>query len=148
MMIWATVAEIRTYRNAAVAADPGATWPELAAADAAVQTLIESAARRLAGMVIRWPVLDDEDRAEDTVQRGHLVAAVAETIRGRLRASATDAALGGMSALIAAGGKIKADNLEITGAAGAVVGETRTIPVDALDALAAAGLIGGSVPTW
>jgi len=156
-VIWATVAEVRGWwadQQAAL----GVTWPALPAADGPVQMLIDSAARTLGARVVWWPVLDeDTDRAADAVQRGHLVVAVGETIRARREAAQSVVALGGTgaAAIIAAGGTITASKLTVSGGSrsagggGAAVGEQAVrIPAAAWDALAEAGLIGGSVPSW
>lgn len=154
-MIWATPAEVRTWwtdQQAALAV----TWPALPTTDPPVQMLIDTASRTLGAKVIRWPVLNDQERADDEQQRAHLIAAVGETIQARREATATETALGGSgaAAIIAAGGTITASKLTVsggsrTGGSGARIGENATtVPIAAYDALQAAGLIGGSVASW
>lgn len=151
-MIWATVAEVRAVFEAQMAALGADEWPPLPAGDAAVQTLIDNAVRSLVPKVIRWPLLDDSDRPDDTEQRGNVVQAVAEVIRDRLLTAKATAELGGQGAadVIASGGRVKAGNLEVAGGNGGSSWLTRRsrVPIDAYTALAAAGMIGGSVPTW
>lgn len=154
-MIWATVAEVRDHFEAQTAAWGTDEWPELPADDAAVQTMIDSAARAMTTKVIRWPILDDTDRAEDEDQRAHLVVAVCEVIRDRLRANAVATAVGGQVAVdvVAAGGRIKAGNLEVQGGnrgagSGSWTARRARLPIEAIEALAAANLIGGGVATW
>jgi hypothetical protein len=154
-MIWATVDEVRAHVEAQTAAWGTDEWPALPAEDDAVQTMVDSAVRALVPKVIRWPILDDTDRAEDEEQRGHLVVAVCEVIRERQRATATAAAVGGQAAVdvVAAGGRIKAGNLEVQGGArgagsGGWTARRSTLPIEAVDALAAANLIGGGVAAW
>lgn len=150
-MVWATVAEVRAVFDAEAAALGTVERPALPAVDAAVQTLIDSAARILGTKVIRWPILDDTDRPEDTEQRGHVVQAVAEVIRDRLRQTRAVVEVGGTGAaqIIAAGGRVKAGNLEVQGGNNSGwLGGRSWVPIDAYTAMAAAGLIGGSVPTW
>lgn len=150
-MVWATTPEVRAVFALQGAALGDDEWPALPEDDAVLDVQIESAARVLGIKVIRWPVLDDDDRPEDTEQRGHVVMAVCEVIRDRLRARAAAAAVGGqaMAEVIAGGGRVKAGNLEVQGGnnGGGLAGKSR-VPIDAYTALAAAGLIGGSVPTW
>jgi len=153
-MIWATVAEVRAWWGNQQAA-LGVTWTALPGSDPAVQMLIDSAARTLGAKVVRWPVLDDDERAEDTVQRGHLVVAVGEVIRARRAAVEVEAELGGAAAaaVIAGGGSITASKLAVSGGSktggGVRVGESAVaVPLAAYDALSAAELIGGSVSSW
>lgn len=144
-MIWATVAEVRDHLN--LPAD---------VTDTEVQRLIDTASRTLETKIIRWPVLNDTERAEDEQQRAHLVAAVAETIRARRDNDAAVAQLGGsgVAAVIAAGGTITASKLTVSGGSrrggsGVAVGASAPrVPIEAYEALQAAGLIGGSVPSW
>jgi hypothetical protein len=151
-MVWATVAEVRAVFAAQQAALGDVEWPPLPEADAAVQVLVDSATRHLAAKVIRWPILDDTDRAEDTEQRGHIVQAVAETIRARLASKKADddaaAQLGSLVGIVSGGGRIKAGNLEVQGGAGVGAVSKSRIPLDAIMCLQAAGLIGGSVAKW
>lgn len=150
-MIWATPAEVRTWwtdQQAALAV----TWPELPATDPPVQGLIDTATRTLESKVIRWPILNDQERAEDEAQRAHLIAAVGETIRARRDNDTAIAQLGGtgVAAVLAAGGSIEASKLRATGGRGVLVGASNTqrVPIEAYEALQAAGLIGGSVASW
>lgn len=155
-MIWATVQEIRDWwGNQQVAL--GVTWPELPTSDAAVQMLVDSASRTLGAKIVRWPVLDDDERAEDELQRAHLVVAVGEVIRARREAAEVETSLGGAgaAAVIAGGGSITASKLTVSGGSkgsgsgGAAVGHRAIrVPLAAIDALEAAGLIGGSVASW
>ncbi|GAB3472020.1 hypothetical protein [Actinophytocola sediminis] len=154
-MIWATVAEVRAHCEAQTSAWGVDEWPALPEDDPAVQAMIDTATRALIPKVIRWPILGDDDRAEDEEQRGHLVVAVCEVIRDRLRAKAVAAAVGGQVAVdvVAAGGRIKASQLEVQGGSGSGGSSGWTarrarLPLEAYDALSAAGLIGGSVPSW
>lgn len=147
-MIWATVAEVRNYLDD----DDIPAGTE----DAAVQKMIDRCVRTLDSKVIRLPVLDeDTDRAAEEAQRGHIVAAVAETVRARYAARALEQQLGGaeMVEIIAAGGSIKAQSLAIAGGSsssrGAKVGQAADrLPIEAVEALLAANLIGGGVATW
>lgn len=154
-MIWATVDEVRDWWGDQQVA-LGVTWPDLPASDPAVQMLVDSASRTLGAKIVRWPVLDDDDRAEDEAQRGHLVVAVGEVIRARREAAAAVGSLGGVgaAAVIAGGGSITAGKLSVSGGSkqsggGVRVGESAVqVPIAAYDALSAAGLIGGSVASW
>jgi hypothetical protein len=150
-MVWATTTEVRAAFAAGTEADGATEWPALPEADTAVNTLIVSASRALAVKVIRWPILDDTDRPEDTEQRSHILHAVCEVIRDRRLAATAVAELGGQAAagVIAGGGSVKAGNLEVRGGnSGGWLADRSRVPVDAVFALQAAGLIGGSVPTW
>lgn len=148
-MIWATTSEVRAVFTAHTAALGVDEWPPLPEADAAVQVLVDNAVRSLIPKVIRWPILDDTDRPEDAEQRGHVIQAVCEVIRDRLLSKAMVAELGGRGAaeVIASGGRVKAGNLEVQGGSGTWLTARSRIPIDAYTALAAAGMIGGSVPT-
>jgi len=154
-MIWATVLEVRHWWAEQQDA-LGVTWAALPQADGPVQMLIDSASRTLGAKIVRWPVLDDDERAEDLEQRGHLVVAVGEVIRARREAAAAVDSLGGVgaAAVIAGGGSITAGKLSVSGggkqgSGGSRVGEAAiTVPIAAYDALQAAGLIGGSVASW
>ena len=150
-MIWATPAEVRAVFAAHAEALGSTEWPALPEGDAAVQVLVDHATRVLALKAIRWPLLDDDDRPEDTEQRGHVVQAVCEVIRDRLLSKAMVAELGGRGAaeVISGGGRVKAGNLEVQGGGSSRwLADRSRVPVDAYAALAAAGMIGGSVPTW
>ncbi len=145
-MIWATTDDVRTYLRTSL---PDTVLDEDLARD------IERAARTLDAKVIRWPVLDENTgRALDVGQRGHIVAAVSEVIRARRKAEALEEALGGdgIVEIIAAGGSIKAQSLSVSGGSksggggGALIGKAANrLPAEAVEALQAAGLIGGSV---
>jgi len=150
-MIWATATEVRAAFALGAEADGATEWPALPEGDAAVDTLIVSASRALAVKVIRWPILDDNDRPEDEEQRGHLVQAVAEVIRDRRVKAVAVAQLGGQgaAAVLAGGGSVKAGNLAVSGGSnGRWLADRSCVPVAAVFALQSAGLIGGSVPTW
>jgi len=149
-MVWATPAEVREVFSVQASALGAAEWPPLPEADVAVQALIDNATRSLVPKVIRWPILDDTDRPEDTEQAGHVVAAVCEVIRDRLVTKTAVAEVGGRGAanVIASGGRVKAGTLEVQGGGnGAWLAGRSRVPVDAIFALQNAGLIGGSVPT-
>jgi hypothetical protein len=146
-MIWATVADVRAYPDSGI---PAAT------SDDQVQAAINRAVRSLAVRVVWWPVLDeDTDRAEDEETRGHIVAAVAETMRARYEAQALTTAVGGagLVELLAAGGSVTAGKLSVSGGsrgsgAARVGAGAGTVPAEAVEALLAAGMIGGSVASW
>ncbi|SER95163.1 hypothetical protein SAMN05216188_11849 [Lentzea xinjiangensis] len=149
-MIWATVAEVRGYLDAGDI--PAGTE------DSAVQRMIDRCARTLGAKVLRWPVLDEEtDRAADEEQRGHIVAAVAETVKARFEAQQLAQQLGGegLTEVIAAGGSVTAGKLSVSGGSksggsgGAKIGRSADrVPVEAIEALLAANLLGGGVPSW
>ena len=150
-MIWATTEEVRALFAAHAAALGVGEWPALPEGDAGVQVLIDNAVRSLVPMAIRWPILDDTDRPEDTAQRGHVVQAVCEVIRDRLLSKAAVAAVGGQGAadIVAGGGRVKAGSLEVQGGNGGSrwLSQRSRVPVDAVFALQSADMIGGSVPT-
>lgn len=145
MMIWATVAEVREYlRDGGIPA--GTT-------DEQVQHTINKAVRALTTKVTWWPVLDDADEhVEDAEQRAHVIAAVAETVRARYAARALETAVGGagLVELLAGGGAVTASKLSVSGGSRAT-GKARigvgagTVPPEAVEALLAAGMVGGSV---
>ncbi|GAB2964473.1 hypothetical protein [Saccharothrix stipae] len=145
MMIWATVGEVRDYL------DDGdiPTGTE----DAAVQRAIDKAVRSLTTRVVWWPVLDDADEhVEDAEQRAHVVAAVAETVKARYAARALETAVGGagLVELLAGGGSVTASKLSVSGGtrgtgAARIGAGAGTVPPEAVEALLAAGMIGGSV---
>lgn len=144
-MIWATVGEVRAYLD-------GGEIPA-GTSDEQVQHAINKAVRSLATRVVWWPVLDDADEhVEDADQRAHVVAAVAETVKARYAARALETAVGGagLVELLAGGGSVTASKLSVSGgsrgAGGARIGAgAGTVPPEALEALLAAGMIGGSV---
>lgn len=147
-MIWATVAEVRAYL-----ADGGIP---AGTSDEQVQRTLDRAVRSLTTRVMWWPELDDDDeRAADADVRGHLVAAVAETVRARYEQRALTDAVGGagLVEVIAAGGSITAGKLSVSGGTRGT-GSARigagadTVPPEAAEALLAAGVVGGSVPSW
>lgn len=149
-MVWATVAEVRQYWQDAQAAAPGERWPALPGTDSAVTMGIRRAATALALRVLWWPELDEDERAADAEVRALLVEAVALTMRARLLAPARLAELGGdaAAAVLAAGGRIKADSLEVETRGAGVRPDEAGPPRDALTALQAAGLTGGAVASW
>ncbi|MDQ3577549.1 MAG: hypothetical protein M3443_08090 [Actinomycetota bacterium] len=125
--------------------------------DAEVQGHIDRAVRRLVTTIIRWPVVDDTtDRADDTDIQGHVIAAVGEVISARRQADLAAVEVGGNAAaeIIAAGGSVKAGSLAVSGSSNGSGGGARlgsrasVLPVEAVEALLAAGMVGGSVPTW
>lgn len=138
-MIWATPDELRAQLD------------DIPADDTAAQQLIDRAVRSLTRIIVRWPALDDTDRAADETVRADTLAAVAETVRHqRLQDDATNQ-LGGLGGVIAAGGQIDTATLRVSGGTGsrAGLGDTAPrLPLAAIDALASANLIGGSVPAW
>jgi hypothetical protein len=144
-MIWATVAEVREYL-----ADGGIP---AGTTDEQVQRAIDRAVRSLTTRVVWWPVLDDADeRAEDEQQRADIIAAVGETVRARYAAAALETTVGGagLVELLAAGGSVTAGKLSVSGgsrgAGAARIGAgADTVPPEALEALLAAGMVGGSV---
>lgn len=149
-MIWATVDEVRGYLDDDDI--PAGT------SDAAAQKVIDRCARTLDSKVIRWPVLDDETgQAADEVQRGHLVAAVSECVKVYYEAKSLEASLGGagLTEIIAAGGSVTAGKLSVSGGSksggsgGAKIGRSADrLPIEAIEALSLANLIGGSVASW
>ncbi|MFJ8815424.1 hypothetical protein [Amycolatopsis thermoflava] len=150
-MIWATLSEVREY----LGSDLPDQYP-----DSSLQRDIEKAVRTLAAKVIRQPALDDDDRPEDPEVRANVVAAVAEQIRHRRKldsdAAALDGALGGMADILRAGGSISTKTLSASGASrsGTSGASQRAIEVenrlslDTIEALVAAGMLGGSVAAW
>lgn len=148
-LIWATVQEVRDYlADELPSADD---YP-----DAAVQRDIDKVVRTLERMIIRWPALDEQGvRATDQAVRGHMVAAVAETIKRRRVDKAFEDSLGGLAPVLAAGGTISTGKLSASTVGrsgtqpGAAIGDGAVrLPMDAIEALAAAGLIGGGVASW
>lgn len=141
-MIWATVQEVRDELGADL--PPASDLP-----DSAVQRLIDRSVRTLTGSVIRWPILDEDDRPEDEEQRGHVVAAVAETVRAIRESAAFAKSLNGAGVVLAAGGSISASKLAVGGGRGVRI-SSGTVPFtsEAYDALLAAGMVGGPVATW
>lgn len=147
-MIWATPGEVRTYLD-------DDEIPENTS-DEKLQAMIDRCARTLGAKVIRWPVLDDDtDRAADEQQRKDIVAAVAEVVKARYAAKSLEQQLGGEAIVevIASGGSIKAQSLAVAGGSsnsrGAKIGQAADrVPLPAIEALLAANLIGGGVPTW
>jgi hypothetical protein len=147
-MIWATVGEVRNYLD-------DSEIPE-GVSDEQLQAMIDRCARTLTTKVIRWPVLDEgTQRAEDVEQRGHIVAAVAECVKARYAAKTLAQQLGGDAVveLIAAGGSVKAQSLAVAGGSsntrGAKIGQAADrVPIEAIEALLAANLIGGGGVTW
>lgn len=149
-MIWATVAEVKDYLQD----DDVLSGVQ----DAALQRTIDRVSRTLGAKVIRWPILDEAtDRAEDEEQRGHIVAAVAETVKASYEAKKLELSLGGegLVEVIAGGGTVSAGKLSVSGGSksgggsGARIGKSADpVPVEAYDALRLAELIGGSVASW
>lgn len=148
-LIWATVQDVRDYLG-----DDLPAAPEVS--DAVVQRHIDKITRALEATIIRWPEIDDTtERAADEAVRGHMVAAVAETVARRREDEQLDAALGGMSPILEAGGSVSTGKLTVStvgragGSRGAAVGDRAVrLPIDAVEALSAAGLIGGGVASW
>lgn len=141
-MIWATTAEVREYLGDELPAD----YPE----DKLTRD-IEKAVRSMVPKVLRWPVENEDERAEDEDTRVEVIAAVAELIKYRREQAATAAALPPASAeVLAAGGSITAGKVSVSGGRGAKVGRyaANTLPCETVDALLNAGMIGGSVATW
>jgi hypothetical protein len=148
-MIWAEPQEVRNYLT---------DDPDLLAGldDAAVQRQIDMAQRRLSTMVVWWPEMDEEiDRAADEAVRASIVAAVAEVVRARREADLAATALGGAAAVevIAGGGSVEAGSLKVAGGSrgsgGARLGSRASaLPQEAIDAMFAAGLMGGGVASW
>ncbi|WP_410652120.1 hypothetical protein [Amycolatopsis sp. cmx-4-54] len=146
-LIWATPAEVRAYPGSGIPADM---------TDDVLGQYITKAVRALERVIIRWPTVDSETgRAFDAEVRTEMIAAVAETIKARRKAEAVEDSLGGLAPILAAGGTISTKTLSAStgtssaGATGAAIGERATrVPIDAIDALQSAGLIGGSARTW
>ncbi|AUI56780.1 hypothetical protein [Amycolatopsis sp. BJA-103] len=146
-LIWATPAEVRAYPESGIPLD----MP-----DDALGQKIDKAARAIERVIIRWPTVDVETgRAFDADVRAQMIAAVAETIKARRKAEAIEASLGGLAPILAAGGSISTKTLSAStgtsssGSTGAPIGDRAPrVPLDAIDALQAAGLIGGSARTW
>ncbi|PXY20315.1 hypothetical protein [Prauserella endophytica] len=146
-MIWATTADIREYLGEDLPTD----YPE-----AQLQRDIDAAVRTLRGKILRWPPIDETtQRAEDAEVRRDIVAAVGEVVRAKLEQRKTQAALGGLAEIVERGGRVKAGKLEVDGTAsgggaanGVGYGRETLLPWPAVEALASAGLIGGSVATW
>lgn len=149
MMIWATVAEVRAY--------PDVDIPT-AVTDEQLQAVIDDCSDSLETRIIRWPVLDDATaRAADEQQRRRIAAAVAETVKARYEAKRLSEQLGGdgLTEIIAAGGSVTAGKLSVSGGSksggsgGAQIGRAAPrVPLAAIEKLAAANLIGGSVASW
>lgn len=149
-MIWATPGEVRAYLE-------DGDIPETTT-DEQLQATIDRCVRTLTTKVIRWPVLDEEtDRAADEEQRGHIVAAVAETVKARYEAKTLESQLGGtgLTEVIAAGGSVTAGKLSVSGGSksggsgGAKIGQSANrLPIEAVEALLAADLVGGGGVTW
>lgn len=142
-MIWATPADIRAYLD-----DPEGD-------EAVLQREIDAAVRTLGPKTLRLPLVDDTDRVLDAEQRGHVVAAVGELIRARRARAAKQAATGGLLDIVEQGGSIASATLKVDGGARAggsgvrdPYANDRVLPSAVLDAMLAAGLVGGSVPTW
>jgi hypothetical protein len=146
-LIWATTVEIRAYPDSGIPDDMN---------EATLEQLIAKAVRALERVIIRWPTVDsDAGRAFDAGVRADMIAAVAETIKARRKAEAMEDGLGGLAPILADGGSISTKTLSASttgrsgGGGGARIGENATrVPLDAIDALQSAGLIGGSVRTW
>lgn len=146
-LIWATPAEVRAY--------PGSGIP-LEMPEDVLGQYVDKAVRALEKVIIRWPTVDaDTGRAFDAEVRADMIAAVAETIKARRENETVEDSLGGLAPILAAGGSISTKTLSAStgtsssGSTGAPIGERATrVPLDALDALQAAGLIGGSARTW
>lgn len=141
-LIWATTAEVRAYL--------GPELPNLPEAD--VERAITKAVNAIERIIVRWPTIDSETgRAFDAEVGKQMIAAVSETIKARRKAEAVEDGLGGLAPILAAGGSISTKTLSAStaGGRGAAIGENATrVPIDALDALVSAGLIGGSGRTW
>ncbi|WP_439377489.1 hypothetical protein [Amycolatopsis lexingtonensis] len=146
-LIWATTAEIRAYPDSGIPTDMNET---------ALEQLIAKAVRALERVIIRWPTVDSETgRAFDAGVAADMITAVAETIKARRKADAVEASLGGLAPILADGGSISTKTLSASttgrsgGGGGSRIGENATrVPLDAVDALVSAGLIGGSLRTW
>ncbi|MBP2331226.1 hypothetical protein JOF56_011611 [Kibdelosporangium banguiense] len=143
-MIWATTAEVRDYLSD----------DDILPADydeATLQRDIDKAVRKMATQILRWPCLNEDDRPDDEKVRKDVIAAVAELIKYRREQAAAAEALGGAGTaeILKAGGSISAGKTSVSGGKGAKVGRyADTLPCDTVEALEAAGMIGGSVPTW
>lgn len=145
-MIWATVAEVRDYLRTGDI--PTGESDEL------VQREIDKAVRSLTTKVVWWPELDDADEhVADVEQRAHVVAAVAETVKARYESRALETAVGGagLVRLLDRGGSITAGKLAVSGGSrsgGSAPVREDTVPPAAVEALLAAGMVGGSAPSW
>lgn len=149
-MIWATVAEVRAYL------DDGDI--PTGTSDEQVQRAIDKAVRSLTTRVVWWPVLDDADEhVVDAAKRADVVAAVAETVKARYASRTLADQVGGTGVveLLAGGGSITAGKLAVSGGSrgsggsGARIGSAAdSVPSAAIDALLAAGMVGGSAPSW
>lgn len=146
-MIWATTTDVRDYLGERLPADFG---------EIALGRYVTKAVNAIERIIVRWPLVDaTTDRALDSDVREQLVAAVAETIAARRKNEAVEESLGGLAPILAAGGSISTKTLSAStgtssaGNTGAPLGDRAPrVPLDALEALQAAGLIGGSVRTW
>jgi hypothetical protein len=146
-LIWATATEVRAYPDSGIPADM---------AEFALDQLITKAVRAIERVIIRWPTVDsDTGRAFGEDVRADMIAAVAETIKARRKAEAVEDGLGGLAPILADGGSISTKTLSASttgrsgSGGGARIGENATrVPLDALDALVSAGLVGGSARTW
>ncbi|MDQ0377959.1 hypothetical protein [Amycolatopsis thermophila] len=151
-MIWATPDEVRTYLDVDQLPDG---YP-----DDQLQRDIDRVTRLLAAKVVRFPALNEQDRPEDPEVRAHVIAAVAEQIKHARKLAADraalDGALGGMADVLRAGGSISTKTLSASGASrsGSSGASQRAMDVenrlslDTIDALVAAGMLGGSVAAW
>jgi hypothetical protein len=141
-MVWATVPEVREYL--------GDRLPSTVS-DGEVEKAITRAVRTLAPKVLRIPVLGDTDRPEDDDIAAHVVAAVGEIIAAHRDRDAASTQLGGMLGIVEQGGRIKAGSLEVDGTVtggGGGYGRESVLPWPAVEALQAAGMVGGGVSTW
>lgn len=143
-MVWATATEVREYL--------GDRLPNTVTDDQ-LDTLITKAVRSLAPKTLRLPPLDDQDRPADTDVREHVVAAVGEVVDARRETTAQQDALGGAGDVLASGGSITAGSLTVSGAPPSSSGKNgygrdRLLPIEAVEALQAAHMVGGSVPAW
>jgi hypothetical protein len=139
-MIWATVEDIRAELD---------NNPD---DDAAVQREIDRAVRTLDGIAIRYPRLNTDQRADDTKTRADVVAAVAELIQSRRDRVKAKAATPGLE-IVERGGSIKSATLTVDAGArssssGSGADRDSLVPASAIEALQAAGMIGGSVASW
>lgn len=144
-MIWATVADVRGYlRQDEIPAGED---------DQQVQREVDRAVRSLVTRVLWWPELDDDERVLDTARRADVVAAVAETVRASYERRTLEASVGGagLARLLDRGGSVTAGKLSVSGGSrsgGSAPARESAVPDEALDALLAAGLTGGSVASW
>lgn len=146
-MIWATTAEIRNYLGEDLPPDFG---------EAALTRALDKAVASIERIIIRWPVLDDaEEHAANADVRKNMITAVAETIKARRDNDALTASLGPLAPILVAGGSVATKTLSAStggtskSGGGAELGtKAPRVPLDAIDALSAAGLIGGSGRTW